>query len=337
MNVKRILAFVLTLVMTVTPITVNAESDGDYTYTVQNGAAVITGVSESLGGNVVIPSTLDEYTVASIDAYAFFDLKDIESITIPNGVTNIGPYAFYGCKNINGIIIPDSVEYIGENAFYNTAYYNNAQNWENDVLYIGSHLIKAKDTLSDNYEIKNGTLTVANFAFSFCEVLKSVSFPEGIKSIGKSAFSYCENLYNVTIPESVTYIGAEAFKNCTGLKSAVFKNPLAWRAVDLEDNVTKLAGESLANEKTAVLYLTDTYKYCYLFRSVSSDAVGDIDGVDGVNAKDAIYLLYSIFFGEEIYPLTKDCDFNKDGKTDTDDAIYLLYHIFFSEENYPLG
>ncbi len=337
MKTKRILAGVLSVFLIATPITANAESDSLYTYTVQNNEAIITEASAYLEGNVLIPSSLDGYAVTSIDDYAFFYCENIESITVPKSVKRIGAYSFYGCKNIKEIIIPDSVEYIGENAFYNTDYYKNEENWENDILYINNHLIKAKDTLSDSCEIKEGTLTVANFAFSFCEELKSVSIPESVIAIGYNAFSYCKNLQSVTFPESVTYIGAEAFKNCTELKSVIFQNPIAWSAVDLDGNVTKLASEYLANAQTATQYLIDTYKYCFLFRTVLDDAQGDIDGVAGLNASDAIYLLYSVFFGKEQYPLNKDCDFNDDGNINADDAIYLLYHVFFGANDYPLN
>ncbi len=63
---------------------------------------------------------------------------------------------------------------------------------------------------------------------------------------------------------------------------------------------------------------------------------GDVNGDGSLNADDAIYLLYRVFFGESNYPVDQDCDFNKSGKVDADDAIHLLYRVFFGEENYPL-
>ena len=43
--------------------------------------------------------------------------KDIQKITIPNGVTDISYGTFSGCKNLKSVTIPASVKYIGTRAF----------------------------------------------------------------------------------------------------------------------------------------------------------------------------------------------------------------------------
>lgn len=121
------------------------------------------------------------------------------SLTIPstyNGkpVTSISYLAFYGCANLDSITIPNSVTSIGEDAFNNTAYYNNSGNWENDVLYIGNHLIKAKDTVSGDYVVKDSTKTIADKAFSGCSGLSYVTIGNRVTSIGDGAFLSCPNV-----------------------------------------------------------------------------------------------------------------------------------------------
>ena len=64
---------------------------------------------------------------------------------------------------------------------------------------------------------------------------------------------------------------------------------------------------------------------------------GDVNNSETVDADDAIYLLYHVFFGNECYPIEQECDFNESGSIDADDAIYLLYHVFFGENTYPLN
>src|SRR5699024_6163441 len=102
---------------------------------------------------------------------AFRNCRRFTSITIPDSVTSIGRSAFSGCSRLANITIPDSVTSIGDAVFQDTAYYNDVNNWENEVLYIGNHLIQARTTLSGTYSIRNGTKTIANDAFQNCSNL----------------------------------------------------------------------------------------------------------------------------------------------------------------------
>ena len=133
--------------------------------------------------SIVIPDS-----VTSIDNSAFEDCTGLTSITIPDSVTSIGGGAFRGCTGLTSITIPDSVTSIGWVAFGNTAYYNDDSNWEDDVLYIGNHLIEAKNSISGAYDVKDGTKTIADWAFSGCTGLTSITIPDSVTSIGESAF-----------------------------------------------------------------------------------------------------------------------------------------------------
>ena len=83
----------------------------------------------------------------------------IKTVKIESGITSIGDYAFEYCYSLESITIGNNVISIAPEAFSGTAYYRNESNWENDVLYIGKHLIKAKATISGTYEIKKDTKT----------------------------------------------------------------------------------------------------------------------------------------------------------------------------------
>ena len=156
-------------------------------------------------------------SVTSIDSYAFYNCYSLTEITLPEGITNIGQQAFYACGSLTEIMIPDSVTSISSEVFSGTALYSDETNWENGVLYIGNHLIKAKTTLSGSYAIKSGTLTIAYGAFEGCSGLAAVTIPESLTSIDNGAFYGCSGLAEITIPSSVTSIGAYAFEGCSGL------------------------------------------------------------------------------------------------------------------------
>ena len=200
--------------------TAGAETSGDYTYIIVGDEAIITDVDTSISGDITIPQKFGDYTVTTIDDYAFqycrnitgitigdnityigyeafgscFGLKNVtignnvttiydsaffnctklESIIIPDSVTYIGNCAFGSCTSLNDIRLPDSTTTIGYDAFSSTAYYKNSDNWENDILYIGNHLVNAKTSISETLQIKPGTLTVAGHTFSNITELKTV-------------------------------------------------------------------------------------------------------------------------------------------------------------------
>lgn len=147
----------------------------------------------------------------------FYD-SNIKSVVVESDVTTIGERAFYNCDNLTSVAIPDSVTTIGHYAFVDTGYYNNSSNWENSVLYIGKYLIKAKNSLSGSYKIKDGTRLIADYAFKSCDNLTSVAIPENVTTIGDQAFCDCDSLISVTISDSVTTIGDKAFCYCDNLE-----------------------------------------------------------------------------------------------------------------------
>ena len=156
-------------------------------------------------------------SVTSIGQCAFYGCTGLTSITIPDSVTSIGYYSFSGCTSLKNIVIGDNVTEINSSTFDNTAYYNNEDNWQGGVLYIGNCLIEAKDTISGAYKIKDGTKAIADSAFLNCKGLTSITIPDSVTSIGGSAFYNCTGLTSITIPDSVASIEHCVFLGCSSL------------------------------------------------------------------------------------------------------------------------
>ena len=95
--------------------TVAAKAD-DFTYTLRDGAATITGYSGP-GGAVTIPSTMEGRAVASIGLAAFEGCNTLTSVTIPDSVTSIGGKAFFDCPRLTGVYFGGNAPILGSGVF----------------------------------------------------------------------------------------------------------------------------------------------------------------------------------------------------------------------------
>ena len=180
--------------------------------------------------------------VTSIGDSAFSGCTGLTNITISDSVTSIGNSAFSGCTGLTGITIPDSIKIIERGAFSgctgissitlpdkaieiqafvfsNTGYFNNSSNWNNNFLFIGNHLINAKEDISGRVVIKNGTLDIAGSAFRGSGIT-SVYIPDSLKIIEEFAFRDCKDLSEIRIPDGITHFGAQVF-----IGTAFYNNP----------------------------------------------------------------------------------------------------------------
>ncbi|MBQ3085827.1 MAG: leucine-rich repeat domain-containing protein [Clostridia bacterium] len=177
-------------------------------------------------------------SVTSIGDRTFSGCTALTSVTIPDSVTSIGARAFYGCSALNTIAFPDSVTSVGADALEGTAYYNDAANWTDGVLYCGSSLLAVNSDFTGEINIREGTRTIASDAFYYCNALNEIAIPDSVVSIGSQAFYCCYYLTNITFGEGsqLTDIGSSAFYNCQVLES-----------IALPDTVTKIGSRAFQN------------------------------------------------------------------------------------------
>ena len=115
----------------------------------------------------------------------FLTTAEIDSITIPNGITKIKNFAFSGTK-LTRIEIPNSVTYMGINVFQD-----------------------CKELKSITFS--NALKAIPKNACLDCTSLSYVEIPEGVEKIMQRAFFGCDKLNNVTIPKSIKFIDVVAF------------------------------------------------------------------------------------------------------------------------------
>lgn len=86
--------------------------------------------------------------------------------------------------------------------------------YANNNLFLGEHTQKVRTII-----LKDGIESITDFAFSHCELLKSITIPASVKEIGWGAFYNCESLESVMLPKGLETIGMDAFKYCKSLKT----------------------------------------------------------------------------------------------------------------------
>lgn len=188
--------------------------------------------------------------VTTIGDWAFYDCKNLSSVTIPSSVTSIKDLAFNGCKALTSITIPNGVESIGQSAFSESglisialpasinqihfyAFYKcysltamtvDAGNTKfsdiDGVLFNKSktELIQYPSGKQGEYVVPDGVTTIENYAFYRRTELTSVTIPSSVTKINSCAFAYCSGLTSITCKAgSVPTLGSDVFKNATNL------------------------------------------------------------------------------------------------------------------------
>ena len=173
--------------------------DGISYYTYNDGTATVQYTDESLSGDIVIPSTINGYTVTEIDGNAFYGKESITSIVIPNTVIHIDESAFMGCSSLNSITLSEKLEEISDYTFHSCSNLKNIRIPQN-VKSIGNYAFNSCTNLTS---VDLGKVTsVGDHAFCYCSNLKSLAIPSTLTSIGTRAFALCDNLTDITVEDN---------------------------------------------------------------------------------------------------------------------------------------
>lgn len=153
-------------------------------------------------GNTTYASIDGVLTNAAKDTIVYCPTARRGVYEIPSEITQIGNRAFYNCVYLTEIVVHNNMTSIGERAFYNC-----------------SNVIRVTFKGRAMEE-----LTVGKYAFASNSKLKEVTFADGsqVVSLGDYAFSGCTVLKNFTFPATMTSVGQYAFQGCSGLVSVAF-------------------------------------------------------------------------------------------------------------------
>lgn len=174
-----------------------AEEKYSYAYTVLDDGASIA-ITDYYGAQteLTIPAELDGYTVTEIAENTFRDRPELTKITLP-----------------------DTLQRIGADAFFNTGYYNNAANWQENMLYIDQALISVPTGAAGEIAIREGTVLLADNAMYNCKKITAVTLPSTIRYIGDYAMTNCKAVAALNLPEGLLRLGKSALAGCKSIKT----------------------------------------------------------------------------------------------------------------------
>lgn len=178
-----------------------------------DGTATVTGVrpsdEESPGRRVMleIPAKIDGHDVVEIGASAFErafeddDQPNLVFVKVPHGVKRIGYAAFYGLEKLETVEIPDSVTEIGNQAFECSSVKFVAL--PRGLTRVSRDLFLECTSLR-SVEIPDSVTVIEASAFAECSSLEYVEIPPSVTEIQEGAFS--ESAMTVQLPPDVKFI-----------------------------------------------------------------------------------------------------------------------------------
>lgn len=241
----------------------NEYSDGLLKYSLgEDGTACVLGFVDNASSELTIPAKAKfdgkTYSVTAIGEYAFYECKNLTSVTFPNTIKEIGEDAFFGCKNLTSAVLPKSIKTIGDKAFDYCSELKNIGSL-NTVEKVGRYCFYG--TQLERVTIPATLTEIGDGAFSGTPKLQEIVveagnptydsrgkcnaiiekktntlhtacvntvIPNDVTIIGLNAY-YSVPIESIEIPSWITTIGDYAFYECENLKSIV-----------IPDNVTKL-------------------------------------------------------------------------------------------------
>ena len=180
------------------------------------------------------------------DRYQFENCTSLETIVLPEGLTDISNYAFEGCSKLKNITIPASVVFIEDRPFWSCysieniyissieAYCKIRYEFEDQAMshpmYYAEHIYLNGELITE-LVIPDTVTKIPRYAFNSVDI-KKVVISDSVISIGDHAFNNCEDAI-IIIPDSVSYIGNGAFGNYNGnltIYCVAESQPAGWDA-----------------------------------------------------------------------------------------------------------
>ncbi|MEE1124632.1 MAG: leucine-rich repeat protein [Acutalibacteraceae bacterium] len=218
----------------------------DFEYELNDNDEVVIKGYTGTAKEVVIPEDFNGYSVVEIGGSAFYNNRNITSVTLPSTVKKISSYAFYYCSKLTTINFNEGLEQIEQYAF----------------LYCYG---------LTSITIPDSCISIGVRAFENCENLATLDLGEGIKTIGEYAFIRNYKLESIVLPNSITTLGDGVFYQCYGLSSG-----------KICESITKLPTNTFRYTGISTIDIPDNIEFIGSYAFDSCDNLVNINWGTGV-------------------------------------------------------
>ena len=161
-------------------------------------------------------TTLEEVEIGPKVTFVYNHLCDncdkLTSMVFPAGIQRIYGYAFANCPKLASTTFEESSDHtlgIYESAFRNCVVLENVT-FPGQLSVLGNSAYsgceKLKSVIFNKNEQYKPTLTIGDYAFDKCYLIKELTFPGRLESIGNYTFASCVNLTNVSFEDANTAV-----------------------------------------------------------------------------------------------------------------------------------
>ena len=158
-----------------------------FAFDINEGAAVIHEYRGS-GNSPAIPAALLDAPVTRIDSSAFFNQENLTKVSFEDAVNlrTIGSNAFFGCKGLESVAVPDCVTEISFGAFQGCSALTELK-LSDSLKEIAEQTFYGCASLSE-VAIPDSVQRIGAFAFGSCSELKEIWIPDSVTEIDRTAF-----------------------------------------------------------------------------------------------------------------------------------------------------
>lgn len=183
----------------------------------------------------------------------FLGCAQLESITLPEWITDIGGNSFGWCSSLASVVLPSTLATIGYQSF---AYCRSLSSIEipNTVTRLNNHVF-INCTSLEEILLPNSITTMGEGVLKGCSSLKKANIPSGMNYIPRDTFNGCTNLYDVTIPDTIESINIYAFTGCEFVNPD--KNNIS--TLVLPPSITTISGTNTFNRLHNIVIPSTTF------------------------------------------------------------------------------